>query len=218
MNSNFPTSSNENEKKSNVYGPVLYLARHGQTDYNLNRIFQGASDIPLNETGKKQAEALRDLLSDIPLTRAFISPLDRARETASIILKDRNIPQKVESRLIELHFGDWEGTPEAEVKERWMEDYMDYRSNMADFHPSNGESAIDAQKRAGEWWDEISLEFPSPDEHILVVAHQSLNAVLACHVSGLPLERAWENFKSRPGEVIRIIPSPVVQVSRILGE
>ncbi len=200
------------------YGPILYLARHGQTDYNLNRIFQGSSDIPLNDTGRRQAIVLRDTLIDVPLTRAYISPLERARETAATILKDRIVPEKVELRLKELDFGDWEGTPEAEVKEKWMEDYMDYRNDMANFHPRNGEAAVDTQKRSGEWWDEISKEFPSPDEHILVVSHQSLNAVLACYVVGIALERAWENFKSKPGEVIRIVPSPIAHVSKLMPD
>lgn len=217
MIGNIPTSDNGNTKKVGIHGPILYLTRHGQTDHNLNRIFQGASDIPLNETGRKQAETLRELLITIPFTRAYLSPLDRARETASIILRDRDVHQKVESRLIELHFGDWEGVPEDEVKERWMEDYMDYRNNMANFHPSNGEAAIAAQKRAGEWWDEVSSEFSSPEEHILVVAHQSLNGLLACYVTGISLEMVWQNFKTKPGEVIKIVPSPVSQVSRLIG-
>ncbi|MCX6645432.1 MAG: histidine phosphatase family protein [bacterium] len=218
MKRNFPSNDNADEKKRRMKSPVLYLARHGETDYNLKRIFQGASDIPLNETGRKQALALRELLTNIPLTRAYVSPLGRARETASTILIGREIPQKVESRLIEINFGDWEGTPEDEVKERWMEEYMDYRCNMANFHPSNGEAAIDAQRRAGEWWEEVLAEFSTSDEHILVVAHQSLNAVLACYVSGLPLELAWQNFKSKPGEVIRIVAGRVAEVTRLMGE
>ncbi len=199
-------------------GPTLYLARHGETEYNRKKIFQGRSDIPLNETGLKQAGILGELLRPVPLTRAFVSPLQRARTTAEIILVDHEISQTVESRLTEIFFGEWEGTPEAVVKERWMEDYMDYRNDMERFHPENGESATDARKRAGEWWDEVSGEFGSADEHILVVAHQSLNAVLACYVTAIPLNKAWTNFKTRPGEVIKIITGQLPQVSRIIPE
>jgi len=197
--------------------PILYLARHGQTDFNRDRIFQGRTDNPLNETGLKQAAASADLLRLTPITKAFVSPLKRAVTTAGIILSDRNIPQKVENRLTEIDFGDWEGTPEVEVKEKWMEDYMDYRNDMGSFHPSNGESTVDAQKRAGEWWDEISGEFSS-DDSILIVAHQSLNAVLACYVCGIPLKDAWIDFKTRPGEVVRIIPGAIAQVSKLVPE
>jgi broad specificity phosphatase PhoE len=206
---------NESDVLSSRFGPILYLARHGETDYNLKRIFQGRSDIPLNSNGIRQAGALKKLLDPVPLTRVYVSPLDRARATASIIIDNRDIPMTVESRLIEIDFGVWEATPEADVKERWVDDYIDYRSDMSRFHPKGGESARDAQKRAGEWWDEISRKFGSPSEHILVVAHQSLNAVLACHVAGIGLEKAWESFKTRPGEVIRIVPSPIAMITRL---
>jgi broad specificity phosphatase PhoE len=196
-------------------GPVLYLARHGETDFNQKKIFQGRSDIPLNEKGLGQACALRALLESVPLTRAYVSPLNRAFTTASIVLEGREIVPVVEARLIEINFGAWEAVPEVEVKEHWVEDYLDYRTDMSRFRPLNGESAREAQKRAGEWWDEILEKYKSPNEHILVVAHQSLNAVLACYVAGIGLEKAWESFKSRPGEVIRIVPGPLAMVSRL---
>ncbi len=198
--------------------PILYLARHGETDYNRKKIFQGRTDNPLNPEGIKQARIISDLLRPVTFTRAYVSPLKRAMTTAAMILSDRNIPEKVESRLTEIDFGDWEGTPEAEVKERWMSDYMDYRGDMGAFHPSGGEAAVDAQKRSGEWWDEVLGEFSQLDEHILVVAHQSINAVLACYVTGIPLKDAWLNFKAKPGEVIRIVPTAIPQVTRIIPE
>lgn len=210
--------SNANIPSKWTGGPVLYLARHGETDFNLNKIFQGRTDTPLNQTGLTQAETLRRLFEPISLTRAFCSPLERARITASVILKNRSIPLIEEKRLVELDFGAWEKVPEIEVKERWVDDYINYRSDLWRFHPEGGESARDAQKRAGEWWDEILPRFGSPSEHILVVAHQSINAVLACHVAGVDLSGAWEHFKTKPGEAIRIVPGPVAMVSRLSGD
>jgi broad specificity phosphatase PhoE len=197
---------------------TLYLARHGETDSNRLKIFQGRVDIPLNSTGLDQAQALRCLLEPVPLTRAYVSPLERARVTADIILQDRSIPVSVEPRLVEIHFGCWENTPEAEVKKRWPDDYMDYRTDISRFHPEGGESAVEAQRRAGAWWDEVFQEFVNLDEHILVVAHQSLNALLACHVADIPLSEAWQHFRTRPGEIIKIVPGPVPQISRLLPD
>lgn len=201
-----------------IAGPVLYLARHGETDYNLNKIFQGRCDIPLNATGLQQAEALRRLLECVPLTRAYVSPLNRAKATALIILRDREIPLSVEPRLTEIDFGVWDSVPEAEVKELWMDDYIDYRTDMSRFHPKNGESARDAQARAGGWWDQVREKYSSPDECILVVAHQSLNAVLACYVAGIGLDKAWEHFKTRPGEVLRIVPGRIPMITRLSSD
>jgi broad specificity phosphatase PhoE len=200
---------------------VLYLARHGETDFNLRKIFQGRSDIPLNDRGLEQAHTLRELLATVPISRAYMSPLERARVTAAIILEDRDIPQMVESRLVEINFGEWEGTPEAEVREKWMEDYMDYRNDLSRFRPLKGESALEARKRAGEWWDELVGEIgesSGSDEHILVVAHQSLNAVLGCYVAGIPLSEGWSVFKTRPGEVIKIIPGAFARISRLIPD
>ena len=73
-------------------GMKLYIIRHGQTDWNLARKLQGCTDIPLNEHGRYVAELTREGLKDVPFDVAFTSPLSRAKETAEIILKDRNIP------------------------------------------------------------------------------------------------------------------------------
>ena len=197
------------------YGPTLYLVRHGETDYNRNKIFQGRFDIPLNENGLRQAEELRLILASVVLTKAFVSPLGRARATAEIILRDRGVPIVIEPRLIELDFGAWEGVAEEEVKRRWEEDYRNYREDMSRFCPKGGESAVEAQARAGEWWEEVKRAHSTQDESILVVAHQSLNAVLACYVTGMGLEHAWEHFKCRPAEVLRIAPGKVPLVSRL---
>jgi len=199
-------------------GPILYLVRHGETEYNRKKIFQGRSDIPLNDRGIEQACALRELLAPVSLTRAFVSPLDRAKTTAAIILKDRDVPQTVEERLTEIFFGEWEGTPEETVRQTWVEDYMDYRNDMSRFRPQNGESALEAQRRSGEWWDEISIRYSSPEEHILVVSHQSLNAVLACYVAGVHLKDAWQVFKTKPGEVMKIMPGRFPQISRMIPD
>ena len=63
----------------------LWITRHGQTDYNKMRIMQGAINIPLNETGRAQAEEVRDKLKGISFDAVIASPMDRAVETASII-------------------------------------------------------------------------------------------------------------------------------------
>lgn len=194
--------------------PTLYLARHGETDNNAKKIFQGIIDAPLNNNGILQAEAMRNMLADIPITRVFCSPLIRAVKTASIILFDRNIQISIDPRLVEINFGAWEQTPEAVVMEKWPDDYNSYRFDITNFRPEGGESSGEVLKRAASWWDDIQANFDQNDS-ILVVAHQFFNAVLACHVAGYPLNRAWKEFKVGRTDIIKITPGSIPLVSKI---
>ena len=93
----------------------LYLVRHGQTPWNKVHRNQGRSDIPLNEYGRELAAVTGKGLEDVPFDLCFTSPLKRAKETAMLILEGRNIPIVEDERLIEISFGDYEGTS-------WLED------------------------------------------------------------------------------------------------
>ena len=99
-------------------GMVLYVARHGQTDWNLRGRWQSRSDVPLNATGRGQAEALKRTLQrqQVEFTRALSSPLTRAMDTAQILLSSSEIEPEIEPTLAELDLGDYEGRYESDVK------------------------------------------------------------------------------------------------------
>jgi len=101
----------------------LYLARHGETDWNAAQRFQGWSDIPLNEVGRKQAAALADRLSVQYFDVVYCSDLQRAIETAKMIVKLSDCKPNLHSdpRLREVHFGDWEGLTYDAIKEKYPE-------------------------------------------------------------------------------------------------
>ena len=92
---------------------TLLFLRHGQTDWNAQGLFQGRTDIPLNETGRKQArEQAKALLShEPPVDAIYASPLKRAVETAEIAGQALRLPIHTDERLVERCFGDLEGTP-----------------------------------------------------------------------------------------------------------
>lgn len=87
----------------------LLLTRHGQTDWNVKGKIQGLTDIELNETGIKQAEDTREKLLNENIDVIISSPLKRARKTAEIIAKGRNIPLLIDPRITERCFGKFEG-------------------------------------------------------------------------------------------------------------
>jgi broad specificity phosphatase PhoE len=89
--------------------PFYYL-RHGQTDWNLERRFQGQNDIPLNAYGEMQAQNAGHLLRDEPIACIIASPLKRAMRTAQIVNETLRCPLIAQDGLREIAFGEWEGT------------------------------------------------------------------------------------------------------------
>ncbi len=102
---------------------LLYLVRHGETDWNLQHKIQGSTDIPLNDTGREQAAATGDLLTRRSWHAVLSSPLARAFETASIIATTVGLsaPTTV-ADLAERNYGEAEGLTDAECDERFPDD------------------------------------------------------------------------------------------------
>ncbi len=103
--------------------PLIYFVRHGQTDWNVELRFQGQQDVPVNDTGREQARrngrALGRLIEE-PETFDFVaSPLSRTRETMEIIRAEMGLDPaayQTDRRLIELNYGDWEGSTLEEMQ------------------------------------------------------------------------------------------------------
>lgn len=91
------------------------FVRHGETDWNLRGVLQGFTDVPLNETGRMQAQAAVAFLRDHPIDRIVCSPLARARETAEILNTALQKPVSYHPDIRERHFGAFEGKHEAEI-------------------------------------------------------------------------------------------------------
>ena len=94
----------------------IILARHGETDWNLERRWQGHSDRPLNDTGREQAETLAAELADEPIDAVYSSDLVRAHETARIVADRLGLDVVTVPGLRERRFGSWEGLQDVEVE------------------------------------------------------------------------------------------------------
>lgn len=140
---------------------TILLARHGETDWNLQRRVQGHSDQPLNETGRAQARALADELATVPLDAVYASDLARARETARIVAERLGLPVTTLHELREKHFGTWEGLTDEEVFQRFP---------AARQGPwGDGETPEQLSARVLAALRSIAAEHP--DGQVLVVAH-----------------------------------------------
>ncbi|HZU20449.1 MAG TPA: histidine phosphatase family protein [Gaiellaceae bacterium] len=98
---------------------TLLLARHGETDWNRERRWQGWADPPLNDAGRAQARALAEQLRHMSFDAVYSSDLRRAHETAEIVAAPHRVPVFVDARLREIDVGSWSGLTRAEIEARF---------------------------------------------------------------------------------------------------
>jgi alpha-ribazole phosphatase len=165
----------------------LLLVRHGQTDWNLAQRFQGQSDIPLNETGRKQAQALADRLSAEPFDAVYSSDLQRATETARIICRSGFQP---DNRLREVNFGGWEGLTYDTIKEKFPDALEAWENNIFKNAPPNGETLEGLSARVQSMLDELRAKHQ--DQTVLIVAHGGVLQTLICLALNLPPTMYWQ--------------------------
>jgi alpha-ribazole phosphatase len=166
----------------------LLLIRHGQTNWNLEQRFQGQSDIPLNETGRKQAQALADRLSAEHFDAVYSSDLKRATETANIITQMSGC--KPDLRLREVHFGDWEGLTYDEIKAKHPVTLAAWEADIFKNAPPNGETLEGLSVRVQSMLDELREKHD--DQNILIVAHGGVLQTLICLALKLPPTMYWQ--------------------------
>ncbi len=147
----------------------LYVVRHGRTDWNDKRLIQGRIDIPLNEDGIAQAKLTAKKLADTPLDVIYVSPLLRARQTASYINEGRGIETIIEPRIQEEFYGDFEGKP------RSGEAYLTQRQSFFKRYP-NGEGYLDVVARVYPFLNEIKET--RKGQNILLVCHGGMSRVV----------------------------------------
>lgn len=125
----------------------LYLVRHGQTDWNLQKRAQGHTDIPLDETGKQQAIRVGEAFLDLPVQRILTSDLKRAYQTAEEVSRTTKVPLEILPTLRERGFGEWEGQPFAEIGIRFGFE-ADFKGvGRHEITPPGGESFVEVWNR-----------------------------------------------------------------------
>ena len=160
-------------------GTTLYLVRHGQTEYNRKRIVQGRRiDSVLNDTGRRQAEALAERFADVPLDALYASTMRRARQTACLIAACHpGLAVHHDEDLEEMSWGRFEGEPTTDaVLDAFGDIKAEWREGRFDRAVEGGESVLDVQKRALRAVRRILRE--QPGGTVLVVAHGRFLRVL----------------------------------------
>jgi alpha-ribazole phosphatase len=167
----------------------LLLIRHGLAE-GQEGLVVGHADLPLSGQGRIDIGALVRTRRERPDVLVS-SDLRRARESAEILAARWGMEVVVDSRLRELHFGEWEGRTWKELEQgdgarldRWMRDWTKERA-------PGGESFADLVTRISRWLEEWTERSQAVDETLIVAHAGSIRAIL-CQVLGVPLERAFE--------------------------
>lgn len=149
---------------------TIYLTRHGQTLWNIERRLQGRGNSPLTEDGIERAKELRDRIKNINIDIIYSSPIERALNTANIIKGNKNIEVITDDGLMEMCFGDYEGRITDEVmKENPDWDISLIMKGNTELVAPNGESLAEVRDRVAKAMNRIIEENRGKD--ILVVAH-----------------------------------------------
>lgn len=165
---------------------MLYIVRHGETDWNRQKKVQGHTDIPLNEYGRHLAEETAEGMKDIPIDIGYTSPLKRARETAEIILKGRNIPLLDEPGIQEIGFGIYEGIHTGtQEKEPGSDEFNLFFTDTASYIPPEGaESVEELYERTGQFLEELCGRRELEDKNILISTHGAAMTALLNRIKG----------------------------------
>jgi broad specificity phosphatase PhoE len=167
----------------------VYLVRHGTTDWNKEEIFRGRLDCKLNETGQAEARALAEYFRDIPLQAIYSSPLSRAMETAQAVAEAKALQVVPHPEFIDVDFGEWQGLPLKEVREKYSELYRLWRERPEAIHFPGGENLARVRARAWEGLQKVVRE--NPDKTALILSHRVVTKVLICTVLGLDDSHFW---------------------------
>lgn len=160
--------------------------RHGETSWNALKKIQGIADIPLNEKGRALAKVTGEALKEIKFDLVITSPLCRAKETARLVIGDRQVPWIEEPRIQEICFGIMEGTQES------ASDRPQYSENLHRFYadpwnytaPQDGESIMDVCKRTKEFWEELVKKQEYENYTILISSHGCASRAIMQNVYG----------------------------------
>ena len=153
----------------------LYIVRHGVTSWNALHKVQGVVDIPLAEAGITLAQKTGEALKNIHFDICFTSPLQRARQTAELILGERkkSVPVIDDDRIREINFGVLEGVVCWDKDGNYLnEDMKTFFTDPLRFkRPEDGENIADVLARTRSFWEEKTKDPSLQDKNVLIASH-----------------------------------------------
>ena len=180
---------------------TIYLVRHGRTDWNKEQVFRGRADRPLDEVGHEQGRKVADALISKNVQAIYTSPLIRAVDTAKPLADKLGLTMQVMDGLNDMDFGDWQGLPVDEAKEKYPSEFSKWVNTPYQARIPGGENLGDIADRAEQALVEICK---SPGiERAVVATHRVVVKVLLCRIVKAGEEGFWA-FKVDPGSICEV--------------
>lgn len=171
---------------------TIYITRHGQTEWNTQKKFQGHNDSPLTELGVKQAEWLGESLRDTVFDLIYSSSSPRAIRTAEIVAGGRGISIEACDEFKEINLGIWEGMNQDEAERSYPEQSHHFWKDPEAFQVPNGETFRDVSERAINKLRQIAVEHSG--KSILVVTHTVVVKLIMAYFE----QREWKDLWNLP--------------------
>jgi broad specificity phosphatase PhoE len=168
----------------------IYLVRHGQTAWNKEEIFRGRSDVPLNDTGLREAELAAEFFRGLEIRAIYSSPLLRASQTAGKIAAVLSLKVEPLEGIIDMSFGVWEGRPLREVEASDGERYLLWREEPHRLKLPGGESLDEVRERSMAVVETVIRKHA--EEAVIMVTHRVINKVILCAILGLDNSHFWQ--------------------------
>jgi alpha-ribazole phosphatase len=170
---------------------TVYLARHAETVWNVERVFQGHQDSELTERGQEQARRLGQRLADERLQAVYSSDLGRAMRTAEQVAGPHGLTVRPHQGLREIDTGVWTGLPRPEVQARpeWSAMLDRYRKRPWEHRMPEGETVGEVQIRSLAALREIAESHPG--ERVAVIAHHLVVETILAEALDLRLDQLW---------------------------
>ncbi len=168
----------------------ILLLRHGETDWNIQRRFQGGTDIPLNSNGERQAVILHKTISSWDPDTVWVSPLQRAVKTAELLMDGQTERITVMNDLREINFGDWEGKSIdiLRTSDPLFNEWQDEPFLKAIPNSEPTDKVFSRVRRV------LKVVTECDAERILIISHGGTLRVLLAEALGVPLKATWKNF------------------------
>ncbi|MDA8333696.1 MAG: histidine phosphatase family protein [Peptococcaceae bacterium] len=169
----------------------VYLVRHGVTEWNQSLRYQGQTDIPLCDYGRRQAARLAARLAGrLKVDAFYTSDLSRAAETAAIVAAPHGLAAKPQAAFREMNFGRWEGLTAVEVRERFPAVYRDWLDHPLGVRPPDGETYAEVAERTRRGLAEVVVSHPG--RNVVVVAHGGAIRCIIGTALGMDLNLFWK--------------------------